>query len=423
VKERRAADAKAVLVAPPDLAFHGQPIRADDALGLQLAELLRDDAFDELTVVVAWARFRGLWRLREELEAFKGRGASTILLGIDEDGATRPGLLLAIELFSRAFVFHDERPGTFHPKLYLARGASAARLLVGSGNLTPGGLFSNVEASLDARFDLATEREHPALAGAEAFVRALLDERDAWSRLTPGLVDELVATQRYGVAGVERGRAGGAPGGAGPADAGVEGDAAGGRRLFGAASFAAAALPPIDDAGRARQAELEVEDGPGAAATGGGGTAGGGGPGAPPTVLATWSKTLSRADAQQPKDAARTNPTGVLRLAKAGNPIDWRTYFRRVLFGPATWTTGVDRRGNPIETARVPFAVVVGGSSLGVVTLRVDHAPHREAGQSNVPTILHWGDTLGSRLRSTPMQGHVVTLARLSDGTYGLTIA
>jgi hypothetical protein len=140
-------------------------------------------------------------------------------------------------------------------------------------------------------------------------------------------------------------------------------------------------------------------------------------------VRATWSKTLSRADAQQPEDPTKTNITGVLRLAKAGNPIDWRTFFRQDLFGPASWAPSRDRQGNLIETASVPFHVTIGGASRGVIPLRVDHAPHREAGQYNVPTILHWGDALGPFLRSTPMHGHVVTWSSLSNGDYELTIA
>jgi hypothetical protein len=393
-------------VAPPDLEFRGQPIEPGGAIGPLLQEILADRRFDEITVVVAWARFRGLWRLRDELEAFNSRGSSRIVLGIDEGGATRPGLLLAIELFTRAHVFHDERPGTFHPKLYLARGPAHARLVVGSSNMTPGGLFTNVEASLDATFDLATEAEHPALVNAEAFIGALLDQEAACSELTAELVDELVAGRRYRVSGVERRSA--------DVDEEAE-DVPGERRLFGAATFAAGAVPPIDAEGRARQAELELgdEEEPG---TGGAGDA-------PPVVRATWSKTLSRADAQQPEDPAKTNPTGVLRLAKAGNPIDWRTWFRQELFGPANWVASEDSRRNPIETARVPFAVVIGGTSHGVVDLRVDHAPHREADQDNVLTILHWGGTLGPILRSTPVHGRVVTLSRLSNGKYELTIS
>jgi hypothetical protein len=84
---------------------------------------------------------------------------------------------------------------------------------------------------------------------------------------------------------------------------------------------------------------------------------------------------------------------------------------------PATRSTGGRSSGAISSHGRSGFRQETGGGT------RVDHAPHREAGQRNVPTILHWGDTLGQLLRSTPMQGRVVTLSRLSSDEYELTIA
>src|SRR5439155_1495140 len=43
------------------------------------------------------------------------------------------------------------RPGAFHPKVYLLLGRTKGRLLVGSGNVTLGGLLRNAE--LFGRFD------------------------------------------------------------------------------------------------------------------------------------------------------------------------------------------------------------------------------------------------------------------------------
>ena len=47
----------------------------------------------------------------------------------------------------------------FHPKLYYVRGRNAARLLVGSANLTTGGLNNNIEASIVLDLDLALASE------------------------------------------------------------------------------------------------------------------------------------------------------------------------------------------------------------------------------------------------------------------------
>ena len=48
------------------------------------------------------------------------------------------------------------RQRIFHPKLYYARSAARARLLLGSANLTVGGLRMNIEASVLQEFDSAT---------------------------------------------------------------------------------------------------------------------------------------------------------------------------------------------------------------------------------------------------------------------------
>jgi hypothetical protein len=404
---------------PPEVAFHGQPLTPEDAAGAVLRRLLLDPAYDVLTVAVAWARFRGLSRLRDELAAFTARGGrSTIILGIDEGGATRPGLLLAAELFTDAFAFHDEGPGTFHPKVYLFRGSARASLFVGSSNATPGGFFANVEASLEATFALPGEREHPALVDAIRYLDRLRKQPDACLKLTPELVDRLVANPRYQVSGVERGRgdqAHAVAAGIDPADLDEEpDDTASGERLFGTATGFETQLPPLDAAARARQVQLEVEDSEADSEP----------PGPPPTrtVVVTWSKELRHADAQQPEDRTRTNPTGVLRLAAASEPIDRNTFFRHELFGPASWRPGTNSRGKPIEIANVPFHVWIAGTSHGTITLRLTHAPHREAKQGNVPTNLHWGPTLGPLLRATSYYQHTVTLSRLSDGTYELII-
>src|SRR5689334_769563 len=114
----------------PQVRFHSQP--SDD--GRNAAELLRalltDVDLDGFDAVVAWVKFRGVARVRDELHAFKERGRSRIILGIDEGGATRPGLVAALRGFTEAYVYHVRSGGTFHPKLYLATGGSKARLVV-----------------------------------------------------------------------------------------------------------------------------------------------------------------------------------------------------------------------------------------------------------------------------------------------------
>jgi hypothetical protein len=142
------------------LDFRGQPFDEDGTAGAFLRRALGDPELTAVTAAVAWARFRGLGRLTDALEAFRERGGFLrIIVGIDEGGATRPGLMAALTFFDEAYVFHDPSSRTFHPKIYLADGPRKAILLVGSSNATPGGLFANYEASLEATFELPRDED------------------------------------------------------------------------------------------------------------------------------------------------------------------------------------------------------------------------------------------------------------------------
>jgi hypothetical protein len=395
---------------------------------------------------VAWARFRGLARLRTELAAFRKRGSSRIIVGIDEGGASRPGLYASLRWFSAAYVFHDRSGGTFHPKIYLAEGESKALLLVGSSNATPGGLFFNHEASLEAEFELAEDADAEALVGVHNYIEWLLEDTDICLRLDEELIERLVADPRYRVSGHERRSRRTAalpPEGAEEADVeegGEEPAEDGGAPIFGSSRHVRPAVPSLSEEARAELADLELDEeveealgpdrpsalpakplqplaAPAAVPLG----PPQGAAQASPTIVATWSKVMSRADAQQPS-STRTNPTGLLRLAKAGHDIDHRTWFRQMLFGPAPWSPQIDREGNPIEVASVPFDVKINGAPIGMFSLVVDHAPHREEEQDNVTTILHWGRDMGAILRGTSHYQKTVTISRLSDGTYRLEI-
>ena len=71
----------------------------------------------------------------------------------------------------------------------------------------------------------------------------------------------------------------------------------------------------------------------------------------------------------------------------------------------------------------MPFVVTIAGKAHGVIDLTVDYGAFRESDQGNHVVVLHWGESLGAVLRGTNYAGHVLTLERLSDGTYRLDIA
>jgi hypothetical protein len=403
----------------PKLSFHSQPGRKGDAAGAFVGDLLSDPKIDRVTMVVAWARFSGLGLLEKEIRAFQRRGGRLrIIVGIDQGIATVPGLTLVAKLADEAFVFHNSK-STFHPKLYLGEGKSKAGLLVGSSNLTAGGLFGNYEAGLGAEFSLPGEAAEPALVEARDYVARLIADKAVCLRLTKTLIKRLEANPRYAISHRERrSPAARRRGSSGEkldetAETGEAGEA-----IFGASKHRRTAAPKLSGAAAKELAKFERKKPSGpppAAPVPVGGKA---------TPVATWTKELSPSDAQHPpsKGSKPSHAIGNVRLVEAGNPIDWRVWFRHDLFAAATWNEKRDRNRNKLEVAVVTFDVTIDGKSFGRVDLRVDHAPHRESGQDNHATILHW-DSLSPLLRKKNYTGYVLTLQRMSDGSYRLDVS
>lgn len=75
------------------------------------------------------------------------------ILGIDQRGTSQEALQLALNLFDRTYVTHQQ-PITFHPKIYFVTGPGHARVFIGSNNLTVGGTETNYEAAIQIEIDL-----------------------------------------------------------------------------------------------------------------------------------------------------------------------------------------------------------------------------------------------------------------------------
>ncbi|MGQ0824221.1 MAG: phospholipase D family protein [Actinomycetota bacterium] len=403
--------------------FIAQPFADDRDLRDFMNAIAADDDLTHLDVVVAWAKRSGLSRLRKDLEAIGARAGETrLIVGIDEGGATRQGLELARELFDVVHVFHDRGGGTFHPKVYAARGESAARLLVGSHNATAGGVYFNHEAGIECLLTLPDDAV--LLDSVTHYVDRLYADTAVCMELTDDLLAELIANPRYRVRDEDTH----------PRPTGTNAP----EELDDSVDIEDAPEPPgASPSVFGRSAEQRKKD-PGtglpkkAAAKATGATkkaaapppSAGSAPPAPtplPAAVAVkrWFKRLASSDAQHPP-GGQSNVTGVLRLVQAGHPIDQTSYFRQDFFAPLPWAATPKPRGL-FEQTVVPFAVRLNGADAGMHNLRVDDAAYREAGQGNHTSVLHW-DGLGPTLAATDYTGNFVVLERLADGTYRLEI-
>lgn len=113
-----------------------------------------------MRAAVAWGKASGLTRIGKSIADFRDRGSANyveLIVGIDEGGATWEGLELVRRVANRGYIFHDRAARTFHTKLYVISGESSASVVVGSGNLTMGGLFTNYEAAVLLQLDLPAD--------------------------------------------------------------------------------------------------------------------------------------------------------------------------------------------------------------------------------------------------------------------------
>jgi hypothetical protein len=428
----------------PTLDFLGQPFSEEDAAAAFIVKMAEDPAIESMTFAVAWARFGGLRRIKSALQDFRDRGGELrIVVGIDEGGATRPGLMLAFELASEAYVFHDPAGWTFHPKLYLGEGPDIATLLVGSSNATAGGLFGNYEASLAAEFALPEEHDQVALAKARQYIDRLLAEKELCVPLTEELIDQLVADPGFAVAVGDRRRTSYGPDAA-TDEAGEDIDVSGSAgdptvsgSIFGKRAAWRSVPPPLNEQEREELTALEgplatdsadavggIERTARAGASTQGATApglsgsDGGATSTSPAVAKRWFKRLSAADAQQ-LDPNTSSGSAAVTLVQFNHPIDRATYFREDLFGDAGWVADEGEK----ETAIVEFEIWLNGAPWGSQDLVIVHDPSFESDQENRTTLLRWGQELNEHLRNNDHSRDYVTIERFSDGSYRLAIS
>ncbi|RIJ65906.1 restriction endonuclease [Brevundimonas sp. LPMIX5] len=118
---------------------------------------LADPGFEDLKIVVAYAKSGPILRLQQAFAALRGRGGKIeAIIGIDQQGTSRQALELGLALFDATYVT-QERGITFHPKAYIFSGSEKVRMYIGSSNLTVGGTETNFEASAVVDLDPATE--------------------------------------------------------------------------------------------------------------------------------------------------------------------------------------------------------------------------------------------------------------------------
>jgi hypothetical protein len=388
--------------------FVSQPVAGGYDLQEFVENACADLAVVRLDVAVAWIKRAGVAGVRPAIDAFRGRGGHLrCIVGISLGGTSRQGLALARDVCDELFVFH-EAGRTFHPKVYLASGERRARSLVGSNNLTYGGLSSNYEAAVVSDLDLEDPADKVYFDSVLGFIDGLVSEDQLCREVTAGFMAKLIAHPRYPLLDED---AAGAP---------EEEPVEGGRSTTRAAPeeeplFGVAKRPKRPT--RAPAVALRGTRTPRGRVgrTGGTRTPAGRAPAAGDPVVKRWFKTLPKADAQQL--GGNSSPSNTMTLVEGGHPIDRNTYFRYVFFGGETWRAATTRGGQAREVVLIDAEIVVDGGSIGTYELEIRHTPGYASSQGNRVTELGWRD-FGSYLRSNSLVGRTAVLEKLRSGSF-----
>ena len=342
-------------------------------------ELLDLPNIQKVLISVAFVNRNGVALIEQKLRATSA--VTTVFAGIRNDITSSQGLKLLLETGLTLQTVDTGARGTlFHPKIYLARNAHHARLIIGSANLTLGGMNNNIEAGLVLHCDLADGAD-------KALVNSIENQFDAILTTFPDHIQhihtaaELDEMQRQGRV-IDEFLA--VPSRSGSAAKSTSSDGLKRIRL--------AVQPLAPTFRRPRPPTVAHVANTNTSPT-------------PPTtqqLTATigvefetvWvSKALKERDLTIPS-GDNTNATGSINLDKGQLPqdVDHRHYFRDEVFQDLVWRPSA--RTATVEEATATFQLVVKGVSYGEFPLVVHHTIStntRAYTQKNAMTRLSWG--------------------------------
>ena len=362
-----------------------QGITGDSHLD-EIRDAISIENVSRIVISVAFLTQRGFGLLRDVLEPVAD--TTVILTGIRNGITSAQGLLACVECGCKTYAVDTGSRGVvFHPKIYLAKNEQEARLVLGSANLTVGGLNSNIEASLKVVADLSVADEAALVVDLEEKIDGMIANFPAHvvEITTLEQVKSLLAAGRLIDESVKPA----------PSPSGSSGD----RKLD--------AVPQMKlDKKKLKLTAVASIDGdvepiapdnppgevqaPGAAAAPV--------PGAPiaDQLDLVWeSNPLTRRPLNIP-NAAGTNPTGSMFFTKGQTAdIDQRHYFREEVFGALGWKHDDAAGKEHLERAKAKFRLIIKDVNYGVFEMSLTHDSRTDSPayeQNNSLTQLHWGD-------------------------------
>ncbi len=321
-----------------------------------------------------------------------------IFAGIRNDITSRQGLRALMDHGANVhYVDTGARHVVFHPKIYFASGTDTARMVIGSANLTPGGLNNNIEASVTLDLDFMNSNDSAIASSVDVEFLKLVADYPAHVVLLNS-VDQLDALHEEGRLVDE---ASSFPPRTVSSGSGTKTDGLPRIKLR---------VAPL--ARSVKRSDLPKPPTIPAPATGTSASPSASTASTGAELELVWeSKPLTERDLTIPSGAT-THATGSINLDKGllEEKIDHRHFFRDEVFPALAWTP----KSATVEEAYARFGLIVKGVDHGEFELRIGHTTSTTSAaymQRNAMTRMSWGE-MKPHIASPDFIGRTMSLYR-----------
>jgi len=362
-----------------------------EQLGIIIDDLINENMrCNKIIFVSAFVALRTILRFREKLLAQKEQGAEIIFnIGFDLFGTSKNVFDELLQWGCNVFVSHNALPRvTFHPKIYCIESENTAQVIIGSNNLTDGGMYTNYETSSIITFNLPEELGlyNQYLSKINYLICPI--ESGTTKQLSVELIQQLfdagiILNENESRKRSEKHK--------------KEMNEAVNRHAHNPFDATPVTFPPLlpkeirsneaDARNIAEENEITATTEP------------------IPVGMLVWKKILPNSDALVVSSSA--NPVGGVRLTQANFHVNGvlinQTQYFRLLFNNYIW----EQRGRyqNQEHTFVPMRVRIRNTDYGIIRFEISHKPSGEAGQGNYTTMLHWGRSFSSVIREANITG------------------
>ena len=339
-----------------------QGLSKDDDHDTAVNKLLQLPSIDSYLLSLAFARSGGVERLSGNLRKVSDK--AQVFIGIRNGITSIQSIFSLFKLGIKPYAVDTAANNKiFHPKIYAAYNDENAHIILGSANLTFGGLNRNIEASSYIKLDRKSHSD-------EEYLTKLVDVITDMPTAYPDHVFQ-ITKPKQAVSLLKEGRL---------EDERLTRLPSTSKGKPGKERDKLTPIPthtktkPKPHKGIKKRKVRKINN----------------------TAVLVWeSSPLTERSLNIPR-GTNTNITGDTNLGLGAMvSIDFQHYFRDVVFSSLPWSIDPASRSSYLERARIDAEIIIKNISYGVFNLEVTHDPRtntRSFEQHNVMTKIKWGD-------------------------------